>query len=452
MPDCSKCKLAIRGESGVRCEGICKKEFHQTIKCCGVDQYNLKILESNNFIRYMCDDCIQYVHNLDLVLAEVQEEVRKNKQHLIDYKGEFEESLKRNKGEFEESLKRNAVEMKKLLEATEKRYEMRMKKLDDVQKSCENNIKDIGKLCESVSVSDVSGKNNELCSELRKENEKMCNEIKKTIIDTNVNQNKPLYSELVKTGLPKINKQMPLIVKPKEKQGVDKTKEELNKKVDPVNLKITNVENRSNGTIIIRSENIEERDKIQNAIEVEMGENYEIKVATPINLDVIVTDISYKYTEEEILAKLRRQNPLIGEKDIKIISTFETKRNNRAIHNVKLNIDNETYETIMRAQRVNIGWERCRVFDGTSVRQCYKCRGYNHIANECKNQETCIKCHGNHKPNECNNEQMIKCINCIRENRRLNLGLDENHVTNDKKCPVYQNKLASKKKRLGLTQ
>lgn len=439
MPECSKCKSAIRGESGVRCEGICKKEFHPTVKCCGVDQYNIKILDSNSFIRYMCDDCIQYVHNLDLVLAEVQEEVRKNKQHLIDYKDEFEESLKRN-----------AVEMKKLLEAIEKRYELRMKKLDEVQKSYESNIKDIGKLCENVN--DVKSKNNKLCSELREENEKMCNEIKKTIIDTNVNQNKPLYSELVKTGLPKINKQMPLIVKPKEKQGVDKTKQELNKKVDPVNLKITNVENRSNGTIIIRSENNEERDKIKSAIEVEMGENYEIKVATPFNLDVIVTDISYKYTEDEIMTKLRRQNPLIGEKDIKIISTFETKRNNRTIHNVKLNIDNETYENIMRAQRVNIGWERCRVFDGTSVKQCYKCRGYNHIATECKNQEICIKCHGNHKPNECNNEQMIKCINCIRENRRLNLGLDENHVTNDKKCPVYQNKLASKKKRLGLTQ
>ena len=42
-----------------------------------------------------------------------------------------------------------------------------------------------------------------------------------------------------------------LIIKPKERQKIEKTKQDSNNKVDPVNLNITNTENRKNETIII---------------------------------------------------------------------------------------------------------------------------------------------------------------------------------------------------------
>ena len=53
-----------------------------------------------------------------------------------------------------------------------------------------------------------------------------------------------------------MSKNVPLIIRPKEKQSIEKTKAELNEKVDTINFKITNVENRKNGTVVIRSENI----------------------------------------------------------------------------------------------------------------------------------------------------------------------------------------------------
>lgn len=126
------------------------------------------------------------------------------------------------------------------------------------------------------------------------------------------------------------------------------------------------------------------------------------------------------------------------------------KKNNRVIYNAKLLIDKESYEKVMSLQKINVGWERCRVFDGTEVVQCFKCKGFNHKAADCKSEEICYKCHGNHKSNDCDKEILIKCINCIRMNKKLNLGLDENHTTSNKECPVYQNKLRNKKKRFGL--
>lgn len=82
-------------------------------------------------------------------------------------------------------------------------------------------------------------------------------------------------------------------------------------------------------------------------------------------------------------------------------------------------VDNESYAKMVEMRKVNIGWERCRVFDGTDVTQCLKCRGYNHIAKECKNQEICLRCHGQHKTKDCKNkEQIMKCINCMKINKK----------------------------------
>lgn len=57
--------------------------------------------------------------------------------------------------------------------------------------------------------------------------------------------------------LPDVSKQVSLIVNPKDKQSVEKTKEGLNK-VNPVCSKITNVE--TNWITVIQSERGEEKE------------------------------------------------------------------------------------------------------------------------------------------------------------------------------------------------
>ena len=66
---------------------------------------------------------------------------------------------------------------------------------------------------------------------------------------------------------------------------------------------------------------------------------------------------------------------------------------------------------------------------------------------ESRNEEVWFNCHRNHKIRE-DKEMIDKCFNRIRENKRLNLGLDENHNTNHRDCTVYLNKLHLKKKRI----
>ena len=66
----------------------------------------------------------------------------------------------------------------------------------------------------------------------------------------------------------------------------------------------------------------------------------------------------------------------------------------------------------------------------------FKCLGYNHKASECTREETCYRCHGNHRSKECYKELINKCVNCIRANKNLNTGLNENHVTTNREYPV----------------
>ena len=75
-------------------------------------------MDENNFIRFMCDDCVMYIHNIDLVLKRVQDEIHKNKQDLVKYKHEFQATFKENE-----------TEIKHLLEAIQKRYDEMLRKL-----------------------------------------------------------------------------------------------------------------------------------------------------------------------------------------------------------------------------------------------------------------------------------------------------------------------------------
>lgn len=168
MAECSKCKSAIKGESGIRCNGVCNKVYHFTKKCAGIDQYSANIMNEDNFVRYICDDCMLYIQNVDLVLREIQMNVVNNKQTLIDYKHEFESSLRKNENE-----------IKSLLEAIEGRYNDRFKKMEIIQKLCEKNVQEVKKLYGNINK--VESKKKDLCDTIQTNNSEMCNEIKKVI-------------------------------------------------------------------------------------------------------------------------------------------------------------------------------------------------------------------------------------------------------------------------------
>ena len=115
--------------------------------------------------------------------------------------------------------------------------------------------------------------------------------------------------------MPDVSKNFPLIIRPKEKQNFEKTKAELNKKVDPINCKITNVENWRNGIVCIRNENIAQREKIKEAME------NEIKVQQQVEMQIIITDMDFKLSEKDLIDKLK-QNGVLQNSEMEMIKKY----------------------------------------------------------------------------------------------------------------------------------
>ena len=74
---------------------------------------------------------------------------------------------------------------------------------------------------------------------------------------------------------------------------------------------------KQNGTKVIQIETNDERVKIKSAIENELGDNYEINATKPRDLIVAIKFITFKYSEKEILEKIKKQNPFLSDSDPK---------------------------------------------------------------------------------------------------------------------------------------
>lgn len=139
---------------------------------------------------------------------------------------------------------------------------------------------------------------------------------------------------------------------------------------------------------------------------------------------------------------LKKRNPCIEESHlIEFIKKEVVKTNGKPranCFNIILRVDEENYRQIMLRGRLFAGWTSCKVVDNRYIRRCYNCLGFNHIASECRNKETCGKCgEENHKKNDCTSTEE-KCSNCIITNKKLNLKVDINHNVWSAVCPIYK--------------
>lgn len=105
--------------------------------------------------------------------------------------------------------------------------------------------------------------------------------------------------------------------------------------------------------------------------------------------------------------------------------------------------DSSTFEQIMRKGRLYIDFDSCRVTESVDIFRCFKCCGYAHKSQDCKNGLHCARCAGNHDIKECSSEQE-KCINCAVSNKDRKTRLDVNHTAWSSECPIYLRRLRQK--------
>lgn len=236
-----------------------------------------------------------------------------------------------------------------------------------------------------------------------------------------------------------------VIVKPKEKQDINKTKSDVKDNIKPSELSINfnNISEKKDGSISIICSDEKSRENLCKEVNSKLNEKYIIdspKLTVP---QILLTGMSEMYETSEIEAALKSQNNLKGE--VKCVKCYRGIKNTK-VFNAIIVLEEEDYIKVMKEGKVCVNWDRCRIFEYISIRKCYNCWGFKHIASKCKNEVACAKCGQNHDTKECKSEE-VKCVNCVRSNKLYGLKYDGNHDCRDTVCPVYLKQIEIEKKR-----
>ncbi|KAK4874062.1 hypothetical protein RN001_013422 [Aquatica leii] len=211
----------------------------------------------------------------------------------------------------------------------------------------------------------------------------------------------------------------------KKQKSVD-TKNDIKKCIDPTDMNITGIRPVSNGGILIECKNKDDVCKLKEKAETKMGESYKIQLPKKKLPRIKIVGLSENLPPEIIEEKIKMQNSHINSEksSLKIVHTKEGR--NRKSYIAYAEVNAYTYRAIMKEKKINVGWDRCIVYDAIEIRRCYRCNGFNHKASECK---ACPKCAGSHGLQECtvDGEENHKCSNCIQMAEKLKMKLDINH-------------------------
>ena len=97
----------------------------------------------------------------------------------------------------------------------------------------------------------------------------------------------------------------------------------------------------------------------------------------------------------------------------------------------------------MKRNKLKMAWTICQLEEYIAVTRCYKRSRFNHYARDCRGEETCPVCAGNHKIKDCNaTRDEHRCIKCTIYNKfNQSKKVHEAHTTLDRKCPSMQTML-----------
>lgn len=248
-----------------------------------------------------------------------------------------------------------------------------------------------------------------------------------------------------------------IIVKPKIQQESETTKKVIKERVDikKMSMGITKLRKGREGAVILGCESGEEMGKLKDTVQSKLGESY--KVTEPLKMKpkikiINISEEDMELDDEELIHTIEKQNSINGS-HIRIVKRILKKKSQprskgKEDGSVIIEVDEEIHNLIIMKGKLNIGWKKCPVFNHYSVKRCFKCWGFFHIAKNCTREETCHKCAGKHKTNECTAVKN-KCVNCVFKNKTYNLKINDEHDALSPECPTYKRAIEEEKRRAG---
>lgn len=236
-----------------------------------------------------------------------------------------------------------------------------------------------------------------------------------------------------------------VLVKPKTIQKCSTTRAVLDEKNIPDRIAVESVNNLPNGGLKIKCKSKNDVVKVyKKAINV-LGENYSITIPNKRFPKIRVTNMSKKLEGEEIIESIKNRNELMKEAKVKVVHVFEVKFNET--YEAIVEVDPKTFDVLMKEKTIAIGTDICDVTESLTVLRCYKCCGYNHKSNTCKNKKACLRCGGEHVVKECKATKN-ECINCKVAAEKFNIEINCSHPAWSKSCTVLQRNVEKGRQRI----
>jgi hypothetical protein len=388
VSNCAVCKNPVtkRHAPGVQCGGACKQSFHYE-RCAKLTPQECDAIEKKRLV-FICPACM------------------KKRTSIIFPRTES------------------------VSEADENLNKMSMETLIETQNELKENVKELTaivfELNEKISMFDsVITRFEKVANELE-------NKEKEETLPPFERPKRISYANIVK------NSNSVVVVKPKNnEQESGETKNQIKAIFDPVTSNINGLRSVSNGGIVIMCKDNESTKKCSEEVLSKMGEQYEVNISRPKVPLIKIWGMSEVLSEEDVIVKLRRQNNCVREESE--ITVVNIRKNQRGVVAL-LEADQQTYEDLLSAGRVYIGWDSCRAYQHINVKRCFRCNEFNHIANFCKNNIACGNCAEAHDSKDCTGE-VRKCVNCMKAKELMKLDIDINHPAYSLQCPVYLKKI-----------
>lgn len=404
MTSCCICKLNVTKikAPGLQCDGKCKLFYHFN-KCSGILPEHLESIEKRQ-VQWKCIKCKSGRNSLIFG--------RKDSMSSEDVFNKDENQIET----VQENLNRIEIdEIKK----TQNEIKDSIQSLITSVEAINNKIGTYGKLLDTIQ--EMSDRMNEIDKKLERRVTRDENKIESFVDIVKRKPSKPLF-----------------IIRPNNtEQTSEDTQAELRNVIDPIVSNIRGTRKVRNGGVLVTCEDSSSSSSCQEDLISKLGEKYTVKQLDKTKPLLKIIGLFSKMTEEQLVSSIRSQNDCCDENSsIKLIQIREHQSGVTAI----IETDATTYKNILGSGRLNIEFERCRVFPFVRITRCFKCQEFGHIANYCKKPEhICGKCGDKHKSEECSNET-IKCVNCVYAKEVLKMDIDVQHYSWSYKCPVYERK------------
>lgn len=267
--------------------------------------------------------------------------------------------------------------------------------------------------------------------------------LKKVISASKSNRNsaeKVTYADKVKNSEPVI-----VIVPKNSTQKCDETKTDLANNISPSKLNIDTIRRAAKGAIVVQCQDQQSSTLLKETTGT-LSEKYDIKTPAQRKPRLKIVNMSDE-PNNNVVEQIRKQNKFVSaDAKLLVVKTLKHTRNDSTNYTLIIETDIDTFNTIIKQEKLSIGWDRCRVFEHFYVSRCYKCLGFNHSAKVCTKKQACIKCGGEHERKDCTSETM-KCINCVNAMSRLNIELDVDHEAYSTDCTVWKRRMEREQQR-----